>query len=138
MFESLGAFLFSIFILLIIYLALREVVCWYFKINEMLGVLKSIDSKLDRIGIEHSVSNYFETMNTPSMITSNTVGATNAPEEIGLSEDLPVFELCTGQFGGALCSGCKKYVHITTLYYNKEKDVYYHKECVPENAILKD
>ncbi len=40
--EFIGSLLVTILILLVIFLILREVVCWYWKINETLSVLKQI------------------------------------------------------------------------------------------------
>jgi hypothetical protein len=32
-----------------IFFLVREVICWYYKINDMVELLKSIDKKLDRL-----------------------------------------------------------------------------------------
>jgi len=40
------ALLVSLFITLIVLLICREIVCWYWKINEALTTLKAIDEKL--------------------------------------------------------------------------------------------
>lgn len=36
------------FVILTVFLVSREIVCWYWKLNEILTVLKSIDNKLDK------------------------------------------------------------------------------------------
>jgi Tfp pilus assembly protein PilW len=43
---KLMALLVSLFITLILLLICREIVCWYWKINEALATLKAIDEKL--------------------------------------------------------------------------------------------
>ena len=42
--------LFVIAITFIIFLVMREIMCWYFKINEILPILRSIDRSLKRLG----------------------------------------------------------------------------------------
>jgi hypothetical protein len=34
---------------ILIFIVARELMCWYYKINEMITILKSIDSKLEKI-----------------------------------------------------------------------------------------
>ncbi len=40
---------FVIVVLLLVVLLIRELICWYFKINKRLGLLKSIDDHLEEI-----------------------------------------------------------------------------------------
>jgi len=44
--DNLITFLMALGIILVIFLVAREIVCWYWKINEALATLKSIDDKL--------------------------------------------------------------------------------------------
>jgi hypothetical protein len=44
--DAIAVFLVILFIGFIIFLILREIMCWYWKINQILTVLESIDSKL--------------------------------------------------------------------------------------------
>ena len=54
---KLMALLVSLFITLIVLLICREIVCWYWKINEALTTLKAIDEKLSvQINILHQVA----------------------------------------------------------------------------------
>ena len=47
-----GFIIFVISMSIIGFLILREVVCWYFKINERLDVSKKILAELERINLE--------------------------------------------------------------------------------------
>lgn len=38
-----------ILVAIVIFFLLREVICWYYKINDMVELLKSIDRKLDKL-----------------------------------------------------------------------------------------
>jgi len=44
--DNLITFLIGFGVILIIFLIGREIVCWYWKINEALATLKAIDEKL--------------------------------------------------------------------------------------------
>lgn len=44
--DSIGLTLVYIVVCFLIFLALREVMCWYWKINRIMNLLQSIDSKL--------------------------------------------------------------------------------------------
>ena len=46
-----GTSLIVIVVGFLVFLLLRELMCWYYKINRMLAVLESIDSKLSRIAL---------------------------------------------------------------------------------------
>ena len=46
--DFLGYFIIGLTIWFILFLALRELNCWYFKINEIVSLLKSIDKKLGK------------------------------------------------------------------------------------------
>lgn len=46
---GLIAFLLVLAVLLVLFLIGRELVCWYWKINESLATLKSIDDSLKRM-----------------------------------------------------------------------------------------
>jgi hypothetical protein len=46
-------------------------------------------------------------------------------------QSIPGYVSLAGQSGTAFCSGCRKVVPKTELWYKKETDSYYHKECIP-------
>ncbi len=43
------AFLLIVVVPIIVFLICRELLCWYWKVNDQLAVLKSIDKKLDNL-----------------------------------------------------------------------------------------
>ena len=50
--DNYGFIMFVISMSVIGFLILREVVCWYFKINERLSVSKKILAELEKINLE--------------------------------------------------------------------------------------
>ncbi len=44
--EAIGGVIVAILIVPVIFLICREIVCWYWKINRIVGLLESIESKL--------------------------------------------------------------------------------------------
>ncbi len=46
--DAIGYFIGAFVILFIIFLLIRELNCWYWKINEMVSLLKQINTKLDQ------------------------------------------------------------------------------------------
>jgi hypothetical protein len=47
---SLAFLVVSIIVLIVVFLICREIICWYWKINEAIGVLREISAKLSIIG----------------------------------------------------------------------------------------
>lgn len=46
--DVIGGMLGGLVVMLLVFLILREVMCWYWKINEVVGLLKEISVKLDQ------------------------------------------------------------------------------------------
>jgi hypothetical protein len=47
--DSIGNFLLTLLILIVVFLIFREILCWYWKINERISILKEINRKLDMV-----------------------------------------------------------------------------------------
>jgi len=68
--------LITIAILMVIFLICRELMCWYWKINEMVSLLKSIDEKLDgaQLRNDRAISNSADTGNVKPDTASKSEG----------------------------------------------------------------
>ena len=77
MFE-LSTIISALLVLLIIVFVLREVACWYWKINEIVRLLTNIDKKLDRIS--------FNSLNQTGFSINETASTMN---ETPLKREIP-------------------------------------------------
>ena len=112
MLGNYAAYLIVIFaVSVIIFLICREIVCWYFKINQRISQQSMIIDLLKEIktSLNHS-DKQIETHIT----------------------DTSSYELIEGKTGDAFCAGCRSTSPINGMYYNKQTDAYYHKQCLPK------
>ena len=47
--EAIGMVFIWIVVAIVVWLIVREIMCWYWKINRAISLLESIDRKLDRL-----------------------------------------------------------------------------------------
>lgn len=47
--EAIGLVLVCIIVVIVVWLIVREIMCWYWKINRAISLLESINQKLDRL-----------------------------------------------------------------------------------------
>lgn len=88
--------------------------CLFLAVGEGLKYLNDISRSLralDRVGVR----------TTKQDIPQADAGEQSLSEYVSLA----------GQSGTAFCLGCRKMSPKTELWYKKETDAYYHKECIP-------
>jgi hypothetical protein len=112
-----GNIVFSLLIILavlvIIFLICRELVCWYFKINQRLSQQSLIIDLLKDIKIFLNQSN----------------------KQVGTHTQMPStsdYKLVEGETGDAFCAGCRSTSPINGMYHHSRTDTYYHKDCLPK------
>lgn len=89
----IGILIVVLVILFVIFMLMRELMCWYWKINEVVSLLKSIDNKLSR----NSSNSVFDQTGTSSSIP---VGSTNYKK---CSQCSKLYE---ASFTGEFCDQC--------------------------------
>ncbi len=64
MVDSIGFVLIGILLAVLVILAIREIACWYWKINNIVSLLEEINSRLDKILTKSDFSAYDNQNNT--------------------------------------------------------------------------
>jgi hypothetical protein len=116
-FPSIIALSVAAAILFLIYLLLRELNCWYFKINEIVSLLKELNSRLPK---------------SPSQDSRYDAHQAVPDITVKIDGDQKAFVRRPSEAGEAFCLGCRRISPIRELLYNKKTDSYYHSGCLPK------
>lgn len=79
--ELIGYFILALVISFIIFLILRELMCWYYKINKIVSLLEEISSRLSGVRISHEGIATAE-----SKIEGQTISCANCGKPISLGD----------------------------------------------------
>ncbi len=98
--ETIGIAVLIIVIAIIVFLITREFWCWYWKINEMKELLKSIDQKLNN-NVKDG-NNNTEKKSSVEIKDGNEEGE----DEIIMKTPVWICEACETENSGEICSNC--------------------------------
>lgn len=121
----IAGLLITLIICFVIFLIMRELMCWYWKINEGILLLKSIDRKLSsKSNSENLTISETETSNINTPVTENV--NQNRSVTIGGKE----YTALDGYSGTAVCAQCGVSGDKSSMLYCRETNKTYHKNCV--------
>lgn len=131
--EYLGTILIVIFVLIGLFLLLRELNCWYWKINERIDLQKEQNQLLRQILNKSGISTL---KSTTSFENSEQSKEVNTESELKKSSIVKTsigdYNRDHNQKGEAFCIGCRKVDQMENLLYNEKGDKYYHLDCLKE------
>lgn len=123
--------LITVVILVVVFLILREVNCWYWKINERIHLQNEQNQLLTKI-LSRLGSSALENAN----LNDNFDQSKKENIESGLKNS-NIVKTSIGDYkkeydhkGEAFCLGCRKTDQIKNLLYNEKSDNYYHFDCL--------